>query len=145
MTRRRISDPRAARQKPESMEARLRGLAEALGINTLREWDVLSFLYRHGTSLGSVERIASLLCYGAESVEEALDRLEAAGLIQPSRELHGVRLYRYAASGDPRRESCFTELAGLVESRAGRLLLRKCLRLPDRSQSAPARDSLRFG
>jgi DNA-binding PadR family transcriptional regulator len=120
---------------PESIEPideTIRGWAETLGIATLTEWDVLSFLYRHGTSLISSEQIARLIGYGTGQVGEALDRLERGRLIERSRPSRGVRLYKFSAAGDSRLERSFLPLLRLTKERAGRLLLMKILQAPPR-------------
>jgi biotin operon repressor len=100
-----------------------------LGIAHLAEWDVLAFIYRHGTSLVSAERIASLLGYSKATVGSALDSLTTKGLVQRSRNSRGVRLYQFigAAPGVPSRLA-LDELIGVAEERPGRLLLIKHLK-----------------
>jgi DNA-binding MarR family transcriptional regulator len=69
---------------------------ETLRIYNLADWDVLVFVYRHGTSLVSAEQIARLLGYGKTAVGAALESLTSTGLVQRSRNSHGVRLYQFA-------------------------------------------------
>jgi hypothetical protein len=94
-----------------------------LGITTLNEWDVLTFLHRHGTSLTSAAEIAVLLGGNKAGTSAALDRLASLELIQRSRGSQGVRLYRISIPTDPSRYSCFIELMRLAENRDGRLFL----------------------
>jgi DNA-binding MarR family transcriptional regulator len=132
---------------PESIEPidlTIRGWAETLGITTLTEWDALSFLYRHGTSLVSAEQIARLIGHGTGPVGEALDILELGGLIGRSRASRGVRLYQFSAAGNSRVESCFLELLRLTKDRAGRLLLMKFLRAPPRRKDTSTRNDPNF-
>ena len=105
--------------------------ARDLGISVLSEWDVLTFLYRHRTSLTSAEQIAKFLGYGKGIVAGALDRLESEGLINRSRASLGVRLYRFATHADACRQICFEQLMELAGNRPGRLLLMRTLRPPD--------------
>jgi len=65
-----------------------------LGIVHLAEWDVLVFICRHGVSLASAEKIASLLGYTKAVVGSTLESLTTKGLVQRSRNSHGVRLYQ---------------------------------------------------
>ena len=98
-----------------------------LGISTLSEWDVLTFLHRHGTSLTSAAEIALLLGGNKAGVSAALDRLASLGLIQRSRGSQGVRLYQISVPTDPSCYSCLMELMSLADNRDGRLLLLKHL------------------
>jgi biotin operon repressor len=100
---------------------------ESLGVSRLSEWDVLVFLYHHGTSLTSAAQIAHLLGHSRAALIAALDRLESLGFIVRSRGYQGVRLYRFSVPTDPSRCSCFMELMILAENRPGRLLLLKQL------------------
>ena len=106
------------------------------GVSTLSEWDVLTFLHRHGTSLTSAAEIALLLGGNKAGVSVTLDRLASLGLIERSRGSQGVRLYRISVPPDPPRHSCFMELMSLAENRDGRLLLLKHL---PRASSRPSR------
>lgn len=111
----------------KSTDSLVRERLETLGFSLLSEWDVLAFLYRHGTSLTSAAQMAHLLGDNKAAVGAALDRLESLGLIQRSRGSQGVRLYRISVPADPLRYSCFIELMNLAEKREGRLLLLKHL------------------
>lgn len=96
---------------------------QKLGILLLAEWDVLAFLYRHGSSLASAEQIARLVGYESRVTGDALDRLESLGLVRRSRASKSVRLYQFVVSTDAARLACFQELMNLAQSRTGRLLL----------------------
>ena len=103
---------------------------DALHIRHFAEWDVLAFVYRHGTNLVSADHIARLLGYGKASVGAALDSLTSAGLVKRSRNSHGVRLYQVApAAPDDFGRQCLGELMKLTEERRGRLMLIAHLRL----------------
>jgi len=96
---------------------------ETLGVSQLSQWDVLMFLYRHGTSLTSAAQIGRLLGNDKFAVGVALDRLESLSLIERSRGSQGIRLYRISIPTDPLRYSCFVELIRLAEKPGGRLIL----------------------
>ena len=97
---------------------------EALHIRHLAEWDVLAFIYRHGTNLSSADHIARLLGYGKAAVAAALDSLTSTGLVKRSRNSRGVRLYQIAdAIPEDPRGPYLEELMNLAEERRGRLLL----------------------
>jgi DNA-binding MarR family transcriptional regulator len=97
---------------------------ETLGISQIAEWDVLAFIYRHGTSLASAEQIARLFGYGKAAVGAALESLTSTGLVQRSRNSRGVRLYRFTAAGpEDSRQRALEELMKAAEERQGRLLL----------------------
>ena len=67
---------------------------KTLGIESLCQWDVLVFLYRHQSSLVSAEDIARFLGYATAEVVAALGSLESAGLVERSRVAQGVLLYQ---------------------------------------------------
>jgi predicted transcriptional regulator len=100
-----------------------------LGIAHLAEWDVLAFVYHHGTSLASAEKIASLLGYNKDIVGSSFESLTAKGLVQRSRNSHGVRLYQFVGAGpnDP-LQLALEELMEIAEERQGRLMLIRHLR-----------------
>jgi DNA-binding IclR family transcriptional regulator len=112
-----------------------------LGITHLAEWDVLTFVHLHGTSLASAEKIASLAGYTKTTVGAALESLTARGLVYRSRNSPGARLYRSASAApdDPLRLA-IEELMKVAEDRQGRLLLAKHL-----SRAAGGRNSRRRG
>jgi hypothetical protein len=96
---------------------------EALHIRHLAEWDVLIFIYRHGTNLASADHIARLLGYGKAVVGAALDSLTSTGLVRRSRNSRGVRLYQIAAVIPGDRGPYLEEMMKLTEGRRGRILL----------------------
>lgn len=103
---------------------RLRESLELLRIRHLAEWDVLAFIYRHGTNLASSDHIGRLLGHSKAAVGAALDSLTLTGLVKRSRKSYGVRLYQIAdAIQRDGRGSCLEELMKLTEERRGRLLL----------------------
>ena len=97
---------------------------QSLGITVLCDWDVLVFLYRHPTSLASVEQIARFVGCPGNTVGDALDKLESRGLIKRSRVSQDARMYQFVYSeGLLAPESCFRQLLALTEDRTGRLRL----------------------
>jgi biotin operon repressor len=100
---------------------------ESLNISLLSEWDVLIFLYRHGTILTSASQISHLLGYSTAAITAALDRLQSSGFIVRSRSSSGIRLYQFCIPGNSSRCASFMELMILAEKRAGRLELLKHL------------------
>ena len=98
-----------------------------LGISLLSEWDVLAFVYRHGSSLTSTDQIARLVGHERTVVGAVLDRLQREKLIERSRLSQAVRFYRIVPSIDAERQRCLQHLATLSDSRAARLLLAKRL------------------
>jgi predicted transcriptional regulator len=96
---------------------------EALHVRHLAEWDVLAFIYRHGTNLASADHIARLLGYGKAVVGAALDSLTSSGLVKRSRNSHGARLYEIAAAIPGDLGPCLEEMMKLTEGRRGRVML----------------------
>src|SRR5713226_4063827 len=75
-------------------DLQVEGWLKTLGIESLCQWDVLVFLYRHQSSLVSAEHFARLLGYAAGDVSAALASLKSSGLVGCSRVSQGVRLYQ---------------------------------------------------
>lgn len=96
---------------------------DRLGIVRIAEWDVLSFIYRHGTSLASADRIASLLGYGNAVVGSTLAMLISGGLVERSRNDCGVRVYRLAdRSTDDSLRTSLEALIKVASDRQTRLM-----------------------
>jgi DNA-binding MarR family transcriptional regulator len=107
----------------------LRRHLENLSIGSLAEWDMLAFLYRHGSSIASAEQLARYVGYTSAVVEAALDSLTSTGLVVRSRNYGGVRLYQLnAAPADAARRLSIAELNRIGAEREGRLLLIEYLR-----------------
>ncbi len=104
---------------------------KTLGIESLCQWDVLVFLYRHQSSLLSADRIALFLSYANAEVVAALDSVESSGLMERSRISQGVRLYQLTAPADPARRDALERLMPLAASHTVRLLLGRRLRGSD--------------
>jgi predicted DNA-binding transcriptional regulator len=109
---------------------------KTLGIESLCQWDVLVFLYRHQSSLVSAEHIARFLGYATAEVVAALDSLESSGLVERSRVSLGVRLYQLTAltpappaeGGESGVGRALERLMTLVDSRTLRVLQARRLR-----------------
>jgi hypothetical protein len=118
---------------------------QAVGVQTLCEWDVLVFLYRHHVSLLGGEHIARLAGYDTGAVVAALDRLEALGLVARSRVSQAVRLYQFTTPADPPRRDAVERLVRLAGHRAGRVLVAKTFRPADPPAPNNGRSRLRLG
>ena len=119
------------RETPPDLE--VEGWLKTLGIESLCQWDVLVFLYRHPISLFGADYLASLLGYANGPVVAALDVLEALRLVERSRVSQGVRLYRLTAPADPEHADASERLFALDNSRVGRIALSKMLRAKHRT------------
>jgi hypothetical protein len=100
---------------------------QTLGVDFLTEWDALTFVYQHATSLCTAAHIARLIGYDKVETAGALQKLETLGLIERSRVTQGIRFYRVPAPAEPRCR-CLQELMSLTQDRAGRLLLLRQLK-----------------
>ena len=104
-------------------DVQVEGWLKTLGIESLCQWDVLVFQYRHQSSLVSAEHIARFLGYASADVVAALDSLESSGLVERSRVSQEVRLYQVTAAADPARRDVLERLMTLADSHTVRLLL----------------------
>jgi hypothetical protein len=120
-------------------------LLQTLGIDSLCQWDLLVFLYRHHVSLVNAEHIARLLGYPTGEAVTALDTLESLGLVKRSRVSQGVRLYQFTGPADPPRADALDRLITLTESRAARLLLAKKLQRGGLSFAPPSQKGEKEG
>jgi DNA-binding MarR family transcriptional regulator len=109
-------------------DVQVEGRLKTLGIESLGQWDVLVFLYRHHSSLVSAEHVARFLGHATAEVVTALDSLESLGLVGRSRVSQGVRLIRVTASADLTRRDALERLMTLADSHTVRLLLARRLR-----------------
>jgi DNA-binding MarR family transcriptional regulator len=115
--------------RDENSETSILGCLNTVGIRRLSDWDVLSFIYRHGVTLTSADQIARLMGYENTAIGNALDRLERDKLIQRSRGPRGVRIYRILDPTSADRKRCLESLLRLSRSREGRLMMIEQLRL----------------
>jgi hypothetical protein len=107
----------------ENTDLAIRAHLTKLGISFLAEWDILTFIYRHGTSLAGAQQIAPLVGYDKASTCGLLEALAVRGLISRSRISHGVRLYRFVPFSDSSVQQSFESLVTVSEGREGRLLM----------------------
>src|ERR1700738_976777 len=105
------------------LDIQVEGWLKTLGIESLCQWDMLVFLYRHPSILVSTEDITSFLGYATAEVVAALDSLESSGLVERSRASQGVRLHQVTASAEPARHDALERLMTLADSHTVRLLL----------------------
>jgi DNA-binding MarR family transcriptional regulator len=113
-------------------DLQVEGWLKTLGIESLCQWDVLVFLYRHQSALVRVEHIASFLGYATAEAVAVPDSLESSGLVERSRVSQGVRLYQLTAPADPTRRDAFERLMTLADSHTVRQLLGRRLRGSER-------------
>ena len=113
-------------------DLQVEGWLKTLGIESLCQWDVLVFLYRHQSTLVSAKHFARLLGDATAEVVAALDSLESSGLVERSRVSQGVRLYQLTAPADPMRRDALERLMTLADSHTVRLLLARRLPSSDR-------------
>jgi hypothetical protein len=130
------------REPPPDLQ--VEGWLKTLGIESLCQWDVLVFLYRHPISLFGAEYLACLLGYASGPVVAALDVLEALRLVERSRVSQGVRLYRLTVPADPQRGDASERLFALADSRVGRMALSKTLRAENRTPHEGLQAAQRF-
>ncbi len=112
----------------KTLAQQVEGWLETAGISQLSEWDVLLFLFRHGTSIVSASQISHLLGYSKSEVGKTLDSLVVRGRIFRSRSYQGVRAYEMAKPVDALVQESCQQLMALSMSREGRLLIVGCLR-----------------
>jgi DNA-binding MarR family transcriptional regulator len=104
-------------------DVQVEGWLKTLGIASLCQWDVLVFLDRYPSILGTTEHIARFLGYADAEVVAALDSLGSSGLVERSRVSEGGHLYQVTASADPARRDALERLLTLANSDTVRLLL----------------------
>lgn len=96
---------------------------KTLGISLLTEWDLLVFVFRHGTSLICTGDIAELMGYERTVVSDALDRLEREKLVERSRPSRGVFLYRIHPAMEAARRHCVGQLVSMSQRPGVRMLI----------------------
>jgi hypothetical protein len=113
------------------LDPQVEGWLKTLGIESLCQWDMLSFLDRHPSILVSTDHIALFVGYATAEVVAALDSLESSGLVKRSRVSQGVRLYQITGPADPTRRDALERLMTLADSHTVRRLLARSLRASD--------------
>src|ERR1700736_5420395 len=103
-------------------DVQVEGWLKTLGIESLCQWDVLVFQYRHQSSLVRAEDMARFLGYATAEVVAALDSAESSGLVERSRVSRGVLLYQLTRPADPARRDALERLLTYVDGHSGRLV-----------------------
>ena len=114
---------------------------EAMGVESLCQWDVIVFLNRHQTILMSPEQLARRMGYQTAIILGTLDSLAAHGFVRLSSGSSSARLYQSTTPTDPPQQEALRQLLALGNDRPGCLLLREYLRRRDRrAGAAPVHD-----
>ncbi len=106
---------------------------QSVGVESLCQLEVLTFLYRHRITLLPPEYLARLLGYQMEPVVAALDSLAALQLLKWSDQSRGARSYQFIVPPVPSLTDALERLLALGDHRSGRLLLGKHLGRGDRT------------
>jgi hypothetical protein len=106
---------------------------QSVGVESLCQLEVLTFLHRHRITLLPPEYLARLLGYQLEPVVAALDSLSALQLLKRSAQSRGARSYQFIVPPVPSRTDALERLLALSDHRSGRLLLGKHLGRGDRT------------
>ena len=104
-----------------------------MGVESLCQLEVLTFLHRHPTTVLPPEYLARLLGYQMEPVVEALDSLSALQLLTWSDQSRAARSYQFIVPSVASRTDALERLFALGDHRSGRLLLGKHLGRGDRT------------
>jgi ribulose 1,5-bisphosphate carboxylase large subunit-like protein len=123
-----IGGPNQAMAPEQSQDELVLESLQALGVAFLPEWDALTFVYQHGTSVCTAAQIARLIGYDKTETGAAVQTLEVWGFIKRSRATGGTRFYQLLEPADPVRHRCLMDLMSLAQRRAGRLLLLRHLK-----------------
>lgn len=101
-------------------------------VRSVCDLDLLLFFARHSHSLLTTEQIASFVGYGLSAVTEALEHLQAAGLVASFRD-RSAEVDLYMLTGGVRGSSGALSLSSLLElasTRDGRLAVIDALKHP---------------
>ena len=115
------------------VDADVRSWLQSIGVESLCQWDVLTFLYRHGTTILPPKGLARLLGYRMEPVVAALGSLAALQLLHWSAQSRGPSSYQLMVPPAPSQNNALERLLALSDHRSGRLLLDKHLGRGDRT------------
>src|SRR5262245_44782021 len=119
---------------PVPVDADVQRWLAATCVESLCQWDVIVFLYRHQTILMAPGDLARLMGYRTSTMMTTLDALAARQLVEVSSQSSAAaRLYRFVAPSEPKRREALESLFALGQHRSGRLLLSKYLRQGERS------------
>ena len=117
---------------------------QSVGVESLCQWDVLTFLYRHGTTLLLPKDLARLLGYRLDPVIVALDSLAALQILQWSAQSRGASSYWLIVRSVPSRNDALDRLLALSDHRSGRLLLDRHLGRGERTPHEGLRAARHF-
>jgi hypothetical protein len=111
-----------------SLESEIQDCLGIIGISLLSDWDLLTFVYRHGPSLTTTDHISKLVGYEKNSRRCSA---RSAGTRNAYRTCGGprrARLYRMSTSKDAQHRGYLQQVIALSESRDGRLLVVRLLK-----------------
>ena len=117
---------------------------QRVGVESLCQWDVLTFLYRHPTTLLPPKDLAGRLGYQMEPVVAALDSLAALQLLQWSAPSRGTSSYQLIVPPVLSQSVALERLLALGDRRSGRLLLGKHLGRGERTPHEGLQAALQF-
>ena len=100
---------------------------QSVGVESLCQLEVLTFLHRHRTTRLPTEYLARLLGYRMDSVVDALHSLSALQLLTWTAQPRVGYPYLFIVPSGPWRTGSLERLLALSAHRSGRLLLRKHL------------------
>jgi hypothetical protein len=116
-----------AQENENIADADVQHWLQSVGVESICQLEVLTFLHRHPTTILPPEYLARLLGYQMEPVVAALDSLSALQLLKGSAQLRGVRSYQFIVPSVPSRTDALERLLALSGHRSGRVLLGKHL------------------
>lgn len=122
-----------AQENENVADADVQHWLQSVGVESLCQLEVLTFLHRHPITLLPPEYLARLLGYRMEPVVAALDSLSALQLLKWSDQSRGARSYQFTVPSVPSRTDALERLLALSDHRSGRLLLGKYLGRADRT------------
>ena len=122
-----------AQENENVADADVQHWLQSVGVESLCQLEVLTFLHRHPITLLPPEYLARLLGYGMEPVVAALDSLSALQLLKWSPQSRGAGSYQVIAPSALSRTGALQQLLALSAHRSGRLLLGKHLGRADRT------------
>ena len=114
-------------------DAEIEHWLQSVGLESLCQLEVLSFLRHHPITLLPPEYLARLLGYQKEPIVAALDSLSALQLLTWSDRSRAARSYQFIVPSVPSRTDALERLLALSGHRSGRLLLGKHLGRGDRT------------
>jgi hypothetical protein len=117
--------PVMAQENEHVADADVQHWLQRVGVESLCQLEVLTFLHRHPITVLPPEYLARLLGYEMEPVAAALDSLSALQLLTWSAQSRGAHSYQFIVPSVPSRTDALERLLALSDHRSGRLLLGK--------------------